>query len=356
MKCVTIIGARPQFIKAAPMSAAMINAELNETLIHTGQHYDYEMSQVFFDELNIPPPKYNLNISGGSHAQMTAEMLRALEEVIIQEEPNFVLVYGDTNSTLSGALAAAKIHTPVVHMEAGLRSFNKKMPEEINRILTDHLSSLLLCPSETAIENLNNEGINSGVVDVGDIMVDAANKAQAIVQNNNSYLPKVENFDFLNAFDLLTLHRAENTDDDSRLRAIFEALSFADRPILFPIHPRTKKIIAEHGIELPELVKLCEPLSYLMMASILNRVSNVITDSGGLQKEAYWVGKPCITLRDETEWVETLEGGANRLVGADKEKIIDALKSRDKISFSEHLYGDGNAASSSVKAMMDFFQ
>ena len=187
-------------------------------------------------------------------------------------------------------------------------------------------------------------------------MVDAANKAQGIVQNNNSYLPKVENFDFLNEFDLLTLHRAENTDDDSRLRAIFEALSFADRPILFPIHPRTKKIIAEHGIELPELVKLCEPLSYLMMASILNRVSNVITDSGGLQKEAYWVGKPCITLRDETEWVETLEGGANRLVGADKEKIIDALKSQDKISFSEHLYGDGNAASSSVKAMMDFFQ
>ena len=266
------------------------------------------------------------------------------------------LVYGDTNSTLSGALAAAKIHTPVVHMEAGLRSFNKKMPEEINRILTDHLSSLLLCPSETAIENLNNEGINSGVMDVGDIMVDAANKAQAIVHNNNSYLPKVENFDFLNAFDLLTLHRAENTDDDSRLRAIFEAFSFADRPILFPIHPRTKKIIGEHGIELPELVMLCEPLSYLAMATILNRVSNVITDSGGLQKEAYWVGKPCITLRDETEWVETLEGGANRLVGADKEKIIDALKSQDKISFSEHLYGDGNAASSSVKAMMDFFQ
>ena len=230
MKCVTIIGARPQFIKAAPVSAAMIESGLDEILIHTGQHYDYEMSQVFFDELKIPPPKYNLDISGGSHAQMTGQMLESIEAVIIKESPDFVLVYGDTNSTLAGSLAASKIHVPVVHMEAGLRSFNKKMPEEVNRILTDHISALLLCPSDTAISNLKNEGIVEGVLAVGDIMADAAKQALKIVSNTENYPPKVADFNFENEFDLLTLHRAENTDDESKIRDIFKAFEHAKRP------------------------------------------------------------------------------------------------------------------------------
>ena len=355
MKCVTIIGARPQFIKAAPMSSAMISAGLEEVLIHTGQHFDYEMSQVFFDELNIPPPKYNLDISGGSHAEMTGQMVIGVENKILKEKPDFVLVYGDTNSTLSGGLAAAKIHIPVVHMEAGIRSFNKRMPEEINRILTDHVSSLLLCPSETAIANLKNEGINRGVLNVGDIMADAAKKARNIVFGDNSFLPRLEGFNFTEKFDLLTLHRAENTDDELRMGNIIDALSRTDRPTLFPIHPRTKKKINDLNIVLPEKVTICEPLSYLSMASVLHSSTKVLTDSGGLQKEAYWAKKPCITLRDETEWVETLNGGANTLVGSETEKIVNSIHSISEIEFSDNLYGDGNSASTSVDAIIDFF-
>ena len=356
MKCVTIIGARPQFIKAAPVSAAMIESGLDEILIHTGQHYDYEMSQVFFDELKIPPPRYNLDISGGSHAQMTGQMLESIEAVIIKESPDFVLVYGDTNSTLAGSLAASKIHVPVVHMEAGLRSFNKKMPEEVNRILTDHISALLLCPSDTAISNLKNEGIVEGVLAVGDIMADAAKQALKIVSNTENYLPKVADFNFENEFDLLTLHRAENTDDESKIRDIFKAFEHAKRPILFPIHPRTRKKIADLAISLPNQITTCEPFSYLSMASVLALSTNVFTDSGGLQKEAYWAKKPCITLREETEWVETLTGEANRLVGTDQKKIISSFELNEDIQFSDSLYGDGNSAPACVTAMINYFK
>jgi len=356
MKCVTVLGARPQFVKAAPVSAAMIDAGIDEMLVHTGQHFDYEMSQVFFDELNIPEPKYNLAISGGSHGRMTGRMLEAVEAVIEKEIPDCVLVYGDTNSTLSGALAATKLHVPVAHMEAGIRSYNKNMPEEINRILTDHVSSLLLCPSETAVENLKKEGINDGVMMVGDVMADAANLANSIVKNNSNYLPSIEGFDWEQGYDLLTLHRAENTDEKSRIDSIFGALNEIKTPLIFPVHPRTRDAIAKANVFLSDNIIICEPLSYLSMTALMNGASRVFTDSGGLQKEAYWAHKPCITLREETEWPETLDDNANQLVGADAQLILAAVEKTNQVSFKSALYGDGNSAFRCVSAINELFQ
>jgi len=356
MKCVTVLGARPQFVKASPVSAAMIDAGIDEILVHTGQHFDYEMSQVFFDELNIPEPKYNLAISGGSHARMTGRMLESVEDVIEKERPDCVLVYGDTNSTLSGALAATKLHVPVAHMEAGIRSYNKNMPEEINRILTDHVSSLLLCPSETAVENLQKEGIVDGVMMVGDVMADAANLANSIVKNNSNYLPSIEGFDWEQGYDLLTLHRAENTDEKSRIDSIFGALNEIKTPLIFPVHPRTRDAIAKANVFLSDNIIICEPLSYLSMTALMNGASRVFTDSGGLQKEAYWAQKPCITLREETEWPETLDDNANQLVGADAQLILAAVEKTNQVSFKSALYGDGNSASRCVSAINELFQ
>jgi len=356
MKCVTVLGARPQFVKAAPVSAAMIDAGIDEVLVHTGQHFDYEMSQVFFDELNIPEPKYNLAISGGSHGRMTGRMLESVEDVIEKERPDCVLVYGDTNSTLSGALAATKLHAPVAHMEAGIRSYNKNMPEEINRILTDHVSSLLLCPSETAVENLQKEGIVDGVMMVGDVMADAANLANSIVKNNSNYLPSIEGFDWEQGYDLLTLHRAENTDEKSRIDSIFGALNEIKTPLIFPVHPRTRDAIAKANVFLSDNIIICEPLSYLSMTALMNGASRVFTDSGGLQKEAYWAQKPCITLREETEWPETLDDNANQLVGADAQLILAAVEKTNQVSFKSALYGDGNSASRCVSAINELFQ
>ena len=356
MKCVTVLGARPQFVKAAPVSAAMIEAGTDEILVHTGQHFDYEMSQVFFDELNIPEPKYNLAISGGSHGRMTGRMLESVEDVIEKERPDCVLVYGDTNSTLSGALAATKLHVPVAHMEAGIRSYNKNMPEEINRILTDHVSSLLLCPSETAVENLKKEGINDGVMMVGDVMADAANLANSIVKNNSNYLPSIEGFDWEQGYDLLTLHRAENTDEKSRIDSIFGALNEIKTPLIFPVPPRTRDAIAKANVFLSDNIIICEPLSYLSMTALMNGASRVFTDSGGLQKEAYWAHKPCITLREETEWPETLDDNANQLVGADAQLILAAVEKTNQVSFKLALYGDGNSASRCVSAINELFQ
>ena len=356
MKCVTVLGARPQFVKAAPVSAAMIDAGIDEALVHTGQHFDYEMSQVFFDELNIPEPKYNLAISGGSHGRMTGRMLEAVEAVIDKESPDCVLVYGDTNSTLSGSLAAAKLHVPVAHMEAGIRSYNKNMPEEINRILTDHVSSLLLCPSDTAVVNLQKEGIGDGVMMVGDVMADAANLANSIVKNNSNYLPSIEGFDWEQGYDLLTLHRAENTDEKSRIDSIFGALNEIKTPLIFPVHPRTRDAIAKANVFLSDNIIICEPLSYLSMTALMNGASRVFTDSGGLQKEAYWAQKPCITLREETEWPETLDDNANQLVGADAQLILAAVEKTNQVSFKSALYGDGNSASRCVSAINELFQ
>jgi UDP-GlcNAc3NAcA epimerase len=356
MKCVTVLGARPQFVKAAPVSAAMIDAGIDEMLVHTGQHFDYEMSQVFFDELNIPEPKYNLAISGGSHGRMTGRMLEAVEAVIEKEIPDCVLVYGDTNSTLSGSLAAAKLHVPVAHMEAGIRSYNKNMPEEINRILTDHVSSLLLCPSDTAVVNLQKEGINDGVMMVGDVMADAAMLANRIVKDDPGYLPAIEGFDWEQGYDLLTLHRAENTDEKSRIESIFKALNNIENPLIFPVHPRTRNKIAKANIFLAENIITCEPLSYLSMTALMNRASRVFTDSGGLQKEAYWAQKPCITLREETEWVETLKDNANQLVGANTQLILEAVEKANNATFQSALYGDGNSAPRCVSAINELFQ
>ena len=356
MKCVTVLGARPQFVKAAPVSAAMIEAGTDEILVHTGQHFDYEMSQVFFDELNIPEPKYNLAISGGSHGRMTGRMLEAVEAVIEKERPDCILVYGDTNSTLSGSLAAAKLHVPVAHMEAGIRSYNKNMPEEINRILTDHVSSLLLCPSDTAVVNLQKEGINDGVMMVGDVMADAAMLANRIVKDDPDYLPKIEGFDWDQGYDLLTLHRAENTDKKSRIESKFEALNNIENPLIFPIHPRTRNEIAKADIFLADNIITCEPLSYLSMTALMNRALRVFTDSGGLQKEAYWAQKPCITLREETEWIETLKDNANQLVGANTQLILEAVEKSDSAIFQSALYGDGNSAPRCVSAINELFQ
>ena len=356
MKCVTVLGARPQFVKAAPVSAAMIEAGTDEILVHTGQHFDYEMSQVFFDELNIPEPKYNLAISGGSHGRMTGRMLEAVEAVIEKERPDCILVYGDTNSTLSGSLAAAKLHVPVAHMEAGIRSYNKNMPEEINRILTDHVSSLLLCPSDTAVVNLQKEGINDGVMMVGDVMADAAMLANRIVKDDPDYLPKIEGFDWDQGYDLLTLHRAENTDKKSRIESIFEALNNIENPLIFPIHPRTRNEIAKADIFLADNIITCEPLSYLSMTALMNRALRVFTDSGGLQKEAYWAQKPCITLREETEWIETLKDNANQLVGANTQLILEEVEKSNSAIFQSALYGDGNSAPRCVSAINELFQ
>jgi UDP-GlcNAc3NAcA epimerase len=353
MKCLTVVGARPQFVKVAPVSVAMIEAEVDEILLHTGQHYDYEMSQVFFDELGIPSPKYNLEIAGGAHGQMTGRMLEGIERVIIDELPDCVLVYGDTNSTLAGALAAAKLHVPVAHVEAGLRSFNRKMPEEINRVLTDHISTLLLCPSQTAVNHLCSEGITKGVLLVHDVMADAAKHARRIVEDDEGYLPAIDGFDWGSEFNLLTLHRAENTDVLGRLQAIFTALNRSNQPIIFPVHPRTKKIISETGLHLDDHITMVEPFGYLSMAAVTERCSRVLTDSGGLQKEAYWARKPCITLRDETEWVETLEGGANQITGADTERILAALENTGELQFEDGLYGDGNAARRCVSVIKE---
>ena len=325
VKVVSIVGARPQFIKLAPLSKALREAGFKEVIVHTGQHYDDNMSELFFKELEIPEPDYNLGIGSGSHGEQTGRMLIAIEDILLKENPNLVIIYGDTNSTLAGALASSKLHIPLAHIEAGLRSFNKNMPEEINRIVADHLSSLLFAPTETAVENLRREGIEKGVYLVGDIMFDALMHFSKISDAKSKIL------EALNLkpkeYYLATIHRAENTDNYERLKNILEALSSLDKPVIFPVHPRTKKKVEEYNLEfLIEKIQVIEPVGYLDMIQLEKNAKAILTDSGGVQKEAFWLRVPCITLRDETEWVETVRYGWNRLVGADKEKILDAVK------------------------------
>jgi len=297
MKIVSIIGARPQFIKAAAISREL-RQEHTEFLVHTGQHYDDNMSAIFFDELDIPEPDINLGVGSGLHGQQTARMLVEIEKILLDEKPNWVLVYGDTNSTLAGALAASKLHIPVAHVEAGLRSFNKDMPEEINRILTDHVSDLLLCPSQTAIDNLAYEGITKGVHLVGDVMYDALMFAVERAEIKSTILKKlgIKEKTYL----LATVHRAENTDDEKRLKNILDAFDALDEPIIFPVHPRTKKAMQKIGYLPAKHIQLIEPVGYMDMVILAKSARMVLTDSGGLQKESYWLGVPCITLRDET--------------------------------------------------------
>lgn len=308
----TVVGARPQFIKAAAVSRAIsASDDFREILVHTGQHFDPMMSDVFFAELNIPVPSECLNINSSSHGVMTGRMLELVEASIIKHKPDWVMVYGDTNSTLAGALAAVKLHVPVIHVEAGLRSFNRRMPEEINRVVVDHISTLLLSPTRAGVENLRTEGIVQGVHHVGDVMYDAMLYALEKAQSR----PQLANvINFSSDFILATIHRAENTDDLSRLSKLIEFIrkTAAGRPILFPIHPRTRRALLRSNINTADL-SLIDPVGYLDMAQLLASCELVMTDSGGLQKEAYFARRPCITLRDETEWVETIESGWNRL-------------------------------------------
>lgn len=361
MKIVTVVGARPQFVKAATVSAAIVRrakagAAIEEVLVHTGQHYDQNMSQVFFDQLEVPRPKYNLAVGSGSHGAMTGKMLSAVEQILIDEKPDWLLVYGDTNSTLAGAVAAAKLHLPVCHVEAGLRSFDKRMPEEINRILTDHVSELLLCPTRAAIENLKNEGITRGVHHVGDVMYDAALMFAAIAERSSDVMNRLQ----LGAksFLLATVHRAENTDDSMRLEGIVSALgklATTSCPVVLPLHPRTRATLA--GSSAGQLVtqspslKVVDPVPFLDMIVLEQQAKLILTDSGGVQKEAYFHGVPCVTLRDETEWVETVEAGWNQLAGADRGRIERAAAAA-KPGRPIDEYGDGTAASKVVELLL----
>lgn len=343
MKLLTIIGARPQFIKAATVSRVVAAREdITEVIVHTGQHYDANMSDIFFDELSIPRPDHHLGIGGGGHGQMTGRQLEAIEGVLLTERPDCVLVYGDTNSTLAGALAAVKLHIPVAHVEAGLRSFNRRMPEEINRVLTDHAADLLFAPTGTALDNLRNEGLPEARLHmVGDVMYDAA-----LFYRARARQPRW--FDALGiaegAFVLATVHRAENTDDPARLRAIFEGLGDCGKPVVLPLHPRTRLKLGEYDIKVSPRIHLTDPVGYLEMVWLQAHCAAIATDSGGVQKEAYFHGKPCITLRDETEWVELVENGWNVLVGADVARIAAALVAPRLPQKVSQLYGRGDAA------------
>lgn len=363
----TIIGARPQFIKASVVSRAMskYSTTINEIILHTGQHFDANMSDVFFYQLGIPKPDIQLDIHGGNHGEMTGRMLTEIEQALLKHKPDHVLVYGDTNSTLAGALAAAKLHIPVAHVEAGLRSFNMRMPEEINRTLTDRISDILFCPTETAVKNLINEGFpppenlaptihekrskahNQQIYQVGDVMQDAA------LLFAKKAIPPAD--DLPEKFILATLHRAENTDCPERLASLVNALNQIHREkssVLLPLHPRTRKLIAQQGLELN--INLIDPVGYFEMIWLIDHCQLVLTDSGGVQKEAFFFGKACVTMRNQTEWVELVEAGANELVGADELKIVEAADRNleRKVQDVEQMYGGGEASQRIVDELL----
>ena len=352
MRVTTVVGARPQFIKATVVSNGFRNSSIEETIIHTGQHYNQNMSEIFFEELGISPPKKNLSIGGGTHGQNTGRMIEALEGCFFDDRPDWVLVYGDTDSTLAAALAAAKLLIPIAHIEAGLRSFNRLMPEEINRVATDHMAQLLFSPTKIATQNLIRESIeDKRIVQCGDVMFDATVYFGSIAQKKSKILNKLSLRE--KSYILTTVHRAENTNNINDLLKIFEGLSESAIPIVFPIHPRTKSFIIENQIAIPSNINPIDPVGYLDMLTLEKNASLIITDSGGVQKEAYFHKVPCITLREETEWVELVENGFNRLVGSDPLKIKNALTSTDEIDFEscQNLYGNGN----SVKIIIDRF-
>jgi len=375
MKIITILGARPQFIKAGTVSRKIMehnrlnpeDDQIEEIIIHTGQHFDANMSDIFFDEMQIPKPDYNLNINGLGHGAMTGQMLEKIEEVLLKEKPDWVMVYGDTNSTIAGALAASKLHIKVAHIEAGLRSFNMKMPEEVNRILTDRISDILFCPTKTAVTNLENEGytlaneskqnqILGRVVNVGDVMQDGALFYKNLAQKPSSFSLSDDE-----SFILCTIHRAENTDDPKRLKEIVEALNEISKEIqiILPLHPRTKQKLQQLSLSL-DGVTIIDPVGYLNMVWLIDNCKLVMTDSGGLQKEAFFFEKPCITLRDETEWVELIENGFNTLVGAKKEKIIQAYniekQTTDDRNYKQNLYGGGQASENIINELFQYTQ
>lgn len=361
MKIVTVVGARPQFIKTAPViAAANRQPGVQHALVHTGQHYDYAMSKVFFDELSLPAPDYHLEVGSGSHGTQTGLIMERLEPILFKESPDWVLVYGDTNSTLAAALTAAKIHQPVAHVEAGLRSFNKAMPEETNRIVADHVSTILFCPTETAVRNLVREGFSTDdrpkpnadaplVVNSGDVMYDAALLSLQIAERRSTVLKTLglARKDYL----LATIHRAENTDDAGNLKRIVDALGQVGRPVVFPVHPRTADRFRRFDIAVAGHVRVIEPVGYFDMLMLEKSAAAILTDSGGVQKEAFFFQVPCVTLRKETEWVETVETGWNTIVGTDPGKIVaaacDAKAGKNGVS----PYGDGHAAEKIVECL-----
>ena len=359
MKIVDIVGARPQFIKVGPVLRAIAehnrhhpDRPIEEVLVHTGQHYDDEMSRVFFEELELKEPDYHLGVGSGSHGYQTGEMLRRIEDVLLKEEPDWVVVYGDTNSTLAGALAAAKLHIPVAHVEAGLRSFNKRMPEEINRVLTDHVSDLLFCPTETAVEKLRREGITEGVHLVGDVMYDSVLYNAELAERKSDILNRLNLKP--KEYALATIHRAENTDNPERLRSIFQALEEVakEMPVIVPLHPRTRKRLSELRVN-PEVGSVLPPVSYLEMLLLEKHAKVILTDSGGVQKEAFFFRVPCVTLREETEWVETVEAGWNTLAGCDPKLIVQAARTAKPAEERISPYGEGQAAERIVEVLVN---
>ena len=358
MKGVTIVGARPQFIKAAPVSRALNARGVIEVLVHTGQHYAHNMSALFFQELNLPNPDFNLDIGSGSHGWQTGQMLQRIEEVLLKERPEWVLVYGDTNSTLAGALAAVKLHIPVVHVEAGLRSYNRRMPEEHNRVLTDHAADLLFCPTQTAVDNLAAEGLTQGVHLTGDVMYDAVLYNSELAESRSGALARLALAQ--GCYLLATVHRPQNTDDPSALSRIMTAFEELDELVVFPAHPRTQTALQRYGLETPDNVRLIDALGYLDMLVLERHARLILTDSGGVQKEAFFFAVPCVTLREETEWVETVDAGWNVLTGANPARIVAAVrefaqaKSRSELHQSNPrlAFGDGRA-SDKIAAILD---
>jgi UDP-GlcNAc3NAcA epimerase len=350
-KVMTIAGTRPQLVKVAAVSR-VLRESFEEVLVNTGQHYDYQMAGVFFDELKIPKPDYDLGIGSDTHGRQTGKMLIAVEEVVEREKPDVILVYGDTNSTLAGAIVASKLHIPLVHIEAGLRSYNKKMPEEINRIMTDHVATLLFAPSDLAVENLAQEGIQEGVHQVGDVMYDAVLYNMEIAEQAHS----LGKFNLTSGqYILSTIHRAENTDNRERLEAILKAFKALDEKVVLPLHPRTKIKIEVFGLnsilENAPKIEIIEPLSYLEMLLLEKHAKAIVTDSGGVQKEAYFAKVPCVTLRDQTEWTETIEAGWNQLVNPLTDNLPEILANVESGKPIENLYGDGEAAKKIIAIM-----
>jgi UDP-N-acetylglucosamine 2-epimerase len=347
VKVVSVVGARPQFIKASSVNKALRESGHRDFIIHTGQHYDYEMSQVFFEELELPEPDINLEIGSGSHGRQTGEMLIGVENILMTERPDRVLVYGDTNSTLAGALAAVKVHIPVAHVEAGLRSFNRKMPEEHNRVLTDHMSDTLFCPTETAVKHLEREGITQGTHVVGDVMYDSVLHSIKIAEKYSTIMDKLDIKP--RCYALATVHRAENTDDHERLMSIFEAftqIAQDELPVIIPLHPRTRQSLKNSKFKIQNSkIRIINPVSYLDMLMMEKHAHIILTDSGGMQKEAFWFKVPCVTLRDETEWVELVKHGFNTVAGSKRENIYQAYRTMTGKKFESNpmLYGNGEA-------------
>ena len=361
MKICTIIGARPQFVKAAAVSAKIAEMssahDLEEVIIHTGQHYDADMSNVFFEELGIAKEKYNLEVGSASHGVQTANMLVGIEDVLLSEKPDWVLIYGDTNSTLAGALAAVKLHIPVAHVEAGMRSFNRLMPEEINRIVSDKISTLNLCSTQTAMENLATEGMMDGAVLTGDVMYDCAIKFAPLAEKYSDPFAKFA----INPgqYILMTCHRAENTNDEKRLASIVSAVNKIAKKttVIYPVHPRTESFLENYSLAFSDKVLTVPPVGYLEMLILEKNAALILTDSGGVQKEAFFYQTPCVTMRDETEWIETVELGWNILTGAAESEIMEAVAKFAESPLpeaAEQPYGDGNASEKIVNELLNY--